>query len=186
MNEIELKYDASKISLNKFIAACESQNPSLVITVSGFDHFYKNIKDKNSFCRHRVGNDMNQLTFKRKTEKSNNYIRIEHNIDLQKVVSRAAIEALMSEFHHTYAGSIFKTAFIYKFEDHILVYYICYNSNMKELGRLIEIEIDEEKSTHDPDWAWGRLLSLEDKLSNKLGISEKTRIKKSLFEMYTK
>lgn len=183
--EIEFKYDATGINFSKFTEFCKTLQPQSFIIASGYDRFYSNSKNTDCFCRHRTGLDMNQLTFKRKTSEKNNYVRTEHNLDLSVNMSEDQVAALCNEFGYTYNTSIFKTCFIYKYDWYTLVYYICYDTEMKELGRFLEIEISEEQDWSNEKNAFDELVVLE-KLVKPLGITSSARIKKSLYEMFKK
>lgn len=182
--EVEFKYRADSIDLSDFVAFCLERRPARTVTASGFDRFYESKSDPNCFCRHRQEPDkFNQLSFKRKTTDKNNYIRTEHNLDLGLKVNEDQVEALCAEFGYRYNTSIFKNCFIHKYEDYTLVYYICYNEDLNELGRFIEIEVDEDYPWKSEAEAWGVLTLLEEELKP-LGISAQARIKRSLFEMF--
>lgn len=184
--EIELKYRADDIALSAFSKYAElcNQGFNKFIQASGWDHFYDRQDEPGSFCRHRVGADMNQLTFKRKTTDKNNFVRTEHNIDLTPSVRKDQVEALCREFGYKYNTTIFKNCFIYKYDLHTFVFYICYDVDMKELGRFLEIEMSEDHPWKG-DEAWNQLLSLESSLKC-LGIIPQRRMKTSLFEMFRK
>ncbi len=184
--EVEFKYRADDISLEKFTELCKNRGEHKFVEASGYDHFYSHPDNDDRFCRHRIGPDLNQLTFKRKSVERNNYVRTEHNINLQKQVSRDQVQALCSEFGYKFNVSVFKTCFVYKYDRHTKVYYICYDTNMKELGRFIEIEMSEEHPWESEDQAKQELLELEAKLSEVLSISPQSRMRKSLFELYRK
>lgn len=183
--EIEFKYKADNISLSVFEAFCKKNSPLTHLIASGYDHFYDKSDASGSFCRLRVGPDSNQLTFKRKTTDNNNFVRTEHNIDLTRETSREQIEALLSEFGYAYNTSLFKNCFIYKYDWFTYVYYVCYDTDMKELGRFVEIEMSEEHAWQNEEEAYNQLLILE-KLCKSLGVSPQCRVKRSLFELYRK
>ena len=183
--EVEFKYRADEISLTDFHAFCKAKNPKKYIEASGFDHFYSNPKETESFCRLRVGADMLQLTCKQKTTEKNNFTRAEDNINLKKGTSKAQVESFLSKVGYTYNTSIFKSCFIYKFESYTYVYYVCYDVDMKELGRFVEIEMCEECGWSSEQAALNELVILE-KLSKDLGITPQARVKRSLYEMFKK
>lgn len=183
--EVEFKYLADKVTLSEFKAFCDKKSPDKFVIVSGYDHFYSNIASADSFYRHRVNTNENQLTFKRKTVDGNNFIREEHNIDLPLSVSQEKIKDLCNITGYNYNTSIFKNCFIYNYSYYTLVYYICYDINLNELNRFIEIEMKEDHNWVDEQEAYGELLTLE-KLCHNLGVSSKDRVIKSLFEMYRK
>lgn len=186
--EIEFKYSADNISLshfNKFCQARPDHDTSAFLVASGYDYFYENKNDSEAFCRHRYGPDMNQLTFKRKTSGVNNFVRTEHNLDFTKDMTVSQIEAYIREHGYEFNTSIFKNCFIYKFEWYTLVYYICYDTDLKELGRFVEIEMKEDYAWKTRDEAWNALVSME-RLCKTLGVSAQKRIKLSLYEMFKK
>lgn len=184
--EIEFKYNADNIPLFKFVKVCEEMNPVRNFYAAGYDHFYEKADEKDAFCRHRCGVDINQLTFKRKTVDKNNFIRTEHNIDLAKTVDRAAIEALVKEFGYTYNSSIFKTCVIFQFEYYTLVYYVVSDGNFDQRGKFIEIEMAEDHNWANEEEAWNQLILIEKLLKTNLGITPQSRLKSSLFELYKK
>lgn len=183
--EVEFKYNAKDISLTEFMKFCEKREPVHHIYAAGYDHFYENAKDPDAFCRHRLGPDMNQLTFKRKIDDANNYIRTEHNVDLMRTMTQEQISALLLEFGYKFNVSIFKTCFVYVYDYYVLVYYIVYDLDMKELNRFVEIEMKEDYPWEDRNHAWDELVTTE-RLCKSLGINVKLRVKPSLFEMYKK
>lgn len=185
LKEVEFKYNAEDISLSKFTEFCNGRSPKKSLFASGWDHFYFNSKDPTAFARHRIGPDCNQKTFKRKLAINNNFIRTEHNIDLAPGVTKEQVEAEYEEFGYSHVLSVFKNAFVFNYDWHTFVYYIVYDTEMKELGRFIEIEMSEEHAWTNEQEAWGQLIILE-KVCKDLGISPQSRIKRSLFELYRK
>jgi predicted adenylyl cyclase CyaB len=183
--EVETKYKATGILLSQFKAFCETRRPDHFKMVSGPDYFYSNSKDLDSFWRHRVGPDSNQLTFKRKTTGANNFVRVEHNLELKKEMSVEAIASMCKEFGYEPNTQIFKNCFIYKFNYYTMCFYICYNKDMQEIGRYIEIEMSEDYEWKNIDDAWSALLVLE-KTARDLGITARNRIRSSLFELFRK
>ncbi len=187
--EVETKYNAENISLTDFTEIAKARNPEKFVLASGYDHFYKNAKDPDAFIRHRIGTDSNQLTFKRKTIDANNNIRTEYNLDfdphMDKEEAESSAKALCEDLHFSYNSSLFKTCFVYRFSDHILVYYICYDLDMNERGRFIEIEAREDHKWVSEQEAWDTVMVVE-KMLKGLGISPQARMKKSLQEMFQK
>lgn len=181
--EVEFKYRAEDIQLDKFEAFAKERAPAKVLTASGYDYFYANEKDPGSFARLRSGADMHQLTFKRKTNDANNFVRTEHNIDLARKMTRDQVSALLLEFGYKPDLTIFKNCFVYSYDYYTLVYYVCYDTQMKELGRFIEIEMAEEYPWSNETEAWDSLTALE-RLCKPLGITPQARVKRSLFELF--
>lgn len=182
--EIEFKYKADDISLVAFTNFCERDEHKFILA-SGYDHFYSFKNDSESFCRHRVGPDKNELTFKRKTSDKNNFVRTEHNIQLDPRTTMDQIKALCKEFGYTHNTSIYKDCFVYKYPRYTFVYYICYNLDMKELGRFVEIEMEESYPWETEEQALNDMIELEKSFSQ-FGVSPQSRVKRSLFEMFRK
>lgn len=181
--EVEFKYKADNITLTNFHKFCGDRNPERYVFASGYDYFYDSTKDQEAFCRHRTGPDVNQLTFKRKTADANNFIRTEHNIELRKGTEEHAVEALLKEFGYKINSSIFKTCFVYVYDYYVLVYYICYDLDMVEKSRFIEIEMREDYAWANESEAWNSLTAME-RICKPLGITAQARIKKSLYEIF--
>lgn len=180
--EVEFKYRADEISLTQFTDFCKGRAPDRFVMASGWDYFYDS-ETLEGFCRHRVGPDMNQLTFKRKLTAANNYVRTEHNLDLAPGMSVAAVSALCQEFGYKHNVTLYKNCFIYGYDWYTLVYYLVYDREMKELGRFLEIEMREDYTWNTEQDAWDALVVME-KLCKPLGISPQSRVKRSLFEMF--
>lgn len=182
-SEVEFKYNADDISLARFQEFCDARTPPKKIDASGYDHFYRNAKEPDAFCRMRIGHDMIQLTFKRKPPGADSVVRTEHNINLTKDVSKEAVQAFLKEFGYVYDTSIFKNCFVYTWPDHTLVYYICYNKDLTELGRFVEIEANEDYNWASDQDAKDAIVALE-RICKPLGVSPQCRMKKSLFELF--
>lgn len=183
--EIETKYSAESMSFVEFENFIQALNPMSTVRASGYDYFYCSPLAPGSFARHRVGPEFNQLTFKRKTSESNNYIRTEHNLSMDTKVKIDQVAALMKEFGYEFNSSIFKTVFVYNFDKYNFVYYVCYTPDLKELGRFVEVEMSEEYAWASENEAWDHLRSIEASL-RPLGITPQHRMRKSLFELFKK
>lgn len=183
--EVEFKYRANDITLQKFNEFCNGKPYKKFVLASGWDNFYSNSKDTNGFYRHRTGPDMNQLTYKCKKNDTNNVIRDEQNVDLERRVNSSDIEAFLARLKYKYNTSVFKTCFVYSYDTYTLVFYVVWDTNMHELDRFIEIEMSEEHSWASEQEAYSELVIIE-KLCKDLGINPKTRVKKSLFELFAK
>ncbi len=184
--EVEFKYSAKDIPLTAFLKFCEGvKGESKYLEASGFDYFYDRADDEDGFYRVRIGHDIRQLTYKHKTKDANNYIREEHNLDFSPKMPVQSIENYVKSLGYGFNNKLFKNCFIRAFDTFTLVYYICYDEDMHELGRFIEIEMSEEHDWGTEQAAWGELVVME-KLCKPLGVSPQSRIKRSLFEMFKK
>lgn len=185
--EFEYKYDGNKVSLSDFVEVMEGLNPLSRMDVSSWDHYYIHPKDEDIFIRYRAGNNKKELTKKRKIVKANNWQRIEVDLPLdtenttEGIVSKfVSLDGYEPNFH------IYKSCFIYFFEDVNAVYYTVYNKDMKEKGRFLEVEVNKDKVDLLGEEASMKLLKeIENKLAP-LGITSKNRLKKSLFEIFRK
>jgi adenylate cyclase class IV len=185
MTEIEFKYKADNISLSAFDQFCKDKSPVKHITASGWDHFYSSDKDSGAFYRHRTGPDINQLTYKRKKNDTNNVVRDEQNLNMSDSETTGSVRAFLLRFKYEFNASLFKTCFVYVYDRYTLVYYLVYDTDMKELGRFIEIEMSEEHSWASEDEAYKELVIIE-KICKSVGISPQARVRKSLFELFAK
>lgn len=183
--EVEAKYNAENITLTAFQAFCNGRDPKPIkmIEAAGFDYFYANPSQPDAFYRHRVGPDFNQLTFKRKTIQGNSNIRVERNLDLSPGVSRELVASVVGEHGYAFNMAIFKSCFVYFYDWYVLSYYICYDKDLKELGRYLEIEANEDHPWKTEQEAWDAVVVME-KLCKPLGLTPQMRIKRSLFELY--
>lgn len=185
--EVEYKYWADVISLQDFKAFCEARDPLESNEVSGYDHFYENTRTASAddFFRHRVGPDTNQLTYKRIPKDGTVVAREEHNIDLDPKTTRDQVTGFCKEMGYRYNMPLFKTIFYYVYDSYVASYYICYDDDMRECGRFIELEAKEDYPWKSVEEAQGQLKVLE-KLYKGLGLSAPLRVSRSLYDMYRK
>jgi adenylate cyclase class IV len=180
--EIETKYDASNIHMDDFLRIIEGLPVRKKLMVSSYDEYFVD-KDGN-FVRYRHNENRGELTIKRKTSDKNNTDRVEVNLptdgDNVKTVS-----AFLDLLGYKPNFSIYKTCNIFWTGRVDLVYYVVYDTNLKEQRRFIEIEADEELDWESEEEAWEEILKYE-KMLEPLGITPKHRLRKSLFEIFQK
>lgn len=185
--EVEFKYDAKEISIEKFKDLCEGLNPAKVHNQHGRDIFYIHPSQPKVFGRHRTGLEINQLTYKQKLSDWDSIVREEINMDLDESTTKKTVQKFMEAMGYYKGNVIDKVSFVYVYPEYVLAYYICYDYDMNELGRFIEIEVREDQPIGENETkvqvAW---LSIVEKLLKPLGITPKNRISKSLFEMFGK
>jgi adenylate cyclase class IV len=182
--EVETKYNANDISLEKFREQCKKLLPIREKLVRSYDHYFE--KKKNEFIRYRAGQSP-ELTVKKKTVDHNNFVRIEVNVPIAK--KRTEFERLQIitafcdslGFKHNF--TIFKVCHIYYYEEYNIVYYVVYDKELREQTRLIEIEMDETYNWKDKKQAWSALLKVEKSMAA-LGLKKKNRVNESLYEMF--
>lgn len=179
--ELETKYYADNIEMADFIKLIQPLNPEWIM-VSSYDDYFTNEKDE--FIRYRYHDHMGELTIKRKTTDANNNNRVEVNVPTDGK-SGAAIDAFCNLLGYKRNFSIHKTCKIALLEKVVLVYYVVQDENLKELKRFIEVEAKETYNWGSEEEAWATVVEYENMLAP-LGITQKNRLKKSLFELFKK
>lgn len=190
-SELEYKYKADEIGLKQFTDLMKELGFNKQLTVSSWDYYYTN--DSEDFIRLRESQKSPELTIKRKTKSSNNWIRKEVDLPLSASrYSHKAVEEFVSLEGYEENFKIYKSCFIY-FQDIVnYVYYIVYDEQMREKGRFIEVEVNKDKINDIKFYTeigekektpMKYLKEAENKL-NLLGISSRNRLKKSLFELF--
>lgn len=180
--EIEFKYDASDISMQKFKDLVESLTPEKTMLVSSYDDYF--IDANNNFIRYRYHDSRGELTIKRKVTDKNNNERVEVNLPTNGN-NMAAVTAFVDLLGYKHNFGIFKTCQIYWLDRAVLVYYVVYDKELKELRRFIEIEADEDCTWESEQAAWDHVSKYE-KILEPLGITSRNRMKKSLYEIFKK
>lgn len=178
--EIEYKYDASHITLKQFHELMLTKSYEDYFSVSSWDIYYTST-NSDKFIRFRDSPKCPELTSKEKTEKDNNWTRIEIDVPLLKSKNLALqVHNLLVLNDYKENFRIFKSCYCYKHKDLSYVYYVVFNENLKELGRFLEIELDKKSN------ASIMLLEHAEKELITLKLSKKDRLSKSLYEMYKK
>jgi adenylate cyclase class IV len=181
--EIEYKYNADDISMESFVELIE-KDPAVKkkMMVSSYDDYFTN--SEGHFIRYRYTDGRGELTIKRKLSDKNNNERVEVNVQTSGD-SLPTITAFVDLLNYKHNFGIFKTCKIYWVDKAVLVYYVVYDKELKELRRFIEIEADEDLQWDTEQLAWDEIAKYE-KLLEPLGIAPKNRLKKNLFEIFRK
>lgn len=181
--EIEYKYEAKDIDVMSFDMFIKSLGPTNIITVSSFDEYYKsNNVGCVDFIRYRYNDSSKELTLKKKTTDMNNTNRVEINLQLVEK-NDMKVQKFVELIGYEFQFKIYKTSYIYIFDNVIVAYYIVYNQNMVECGRFIELEASEHYAFRNEQHAIGAINNFE-KLLEHFGITYRNRLKKSLFEIF--
>jgi len=186
IQELEYKFKAEHISLQQFTALMELIGYENDLEASSWDVYYNSPQLKNVVGRLRLGGKP-ELTIKRNTVEGNNWNRVEIDIPLDPSKEKE-LEPLATEFFGELGFEknfkIFKTCFIYWNEHVNFVYYVVRDEEMKEVGRYIEVEVNKDKvnDLSDPF----AVLDKNVKHLESIGLNPKTRLKRSLFEIYRK
>lgn len=183
--ELEFKYNANNVRLTDFINLAENLAPVKRLDTSSWDYYYT-ATNADEFMRFRESDDP-ELTIKRKVKTTNNWERVEVDLPLDpKRLSKGVVDSWVSLEGYKENFKIYKSCFIFWYENFNLVYYIVYDENMKERDRFIEVEINKkEVPVLGLDKAVALLKDAEQALTA-LAISPQNRLKKSLFEMFRK
>lgn len=181
--EIEYKYDAASVSMEKFIELVESNFTfTKKMMVSSYDDYFTD--SSGNFIRYRHHDNRGELTIKRKLNANNNNERVEVNVPTAGD-NLKAVTAFVDLLSYKHNFGIYKTCKIYWTGKVVLVYYVVYDKELKELRRFMEIEADEDLPWATEQEAWDEIAKYE-KLMEPLGITPKNRLKKSLFEIFRK
>ena len=181
--EIEVKYDASEVSLKSFVSLVESKfTVKKHLLVSSYDDYF--VDKDNNFLRYRHKEGRGELTIKRKLDEHNNNKRIEVNLPTDGNAMEAVSQfASLLGYKHNFC--VYKTAQVYWVDNMVICYYVVYNEEWKEQRRFIEIEADEDFPWETEAQALNAVEQYE-KILEPLGLRVKNRLKKSLFEMFHK
>lgn len=183
-SELEFKYKADDIALSSFIALMKELPIVSQKDVSSWDHYYIS-GNEDEFIRFRESTDP-ELTIKRKTNQNNNWVRIEIDLPLDGArIKTETVANWVELLNYKHKRSIYKTCFIYWTNYINFVYYIVYDTDMKEKGRFIEVEVNKYGPNPNgihPD----HMLKYGQDVLAKLGLTPQNRLKKSLFEIFVK
>ena len=183
-SELEYKYRADEVGLTEFRNLMESVGYEKQLDVSSWDTYYTTPNDNDKFQRFRNG-VTTELTKKVKTVDANNWHRVEVDLPLDtNRITEEIVTKYVSIDGYSENFRIWKNCFIYWLPNINFVYYIVYDKNLRETGRFIEVEVNKDRVTGLPSAT--DTLNEAEKLLEKLGISYKNRLKKSLFELYRK
>lgn len=136
---------------------------------------------------HGLDGDRKELTTKYKQSGSKNNIqREEKNIRVDKV-DEETIMKFVSDLGYKLNFSIWKTCHIYNFDDATLVFYSVYdttNGKASKMDTFVEIEVNEEKIHNMTEKQAFEIIEKYEKSLETVGLSARSRLRKSLFEMY--
>jgi adenylate cyclase class IV len=178
--EIEYKYDGASMEMQKFVDLMETFPIKKKLMVSSYDDYF--IDNSGNFIRYRHHPDRGELTIKRKLSDKNNNERIEVNVPTAGD-NLKAVTAFVDLLGYKHNFGIYKTCKIYWIDKVVMVYYVVYDKDLKELRRFVEIEADEDLQWETEEQAWDEIAKYE-KLLEPLGITPKNRLRKSLFEIF--
>lgn len=180
--EIEYKYRADSIEFTDFRDLMhEIGLIKKTIDVASWDIYYCNSENANRFIRYRKSSTP-ELTTKQKTSNDNNWVRSEIDLALDRdAINDLTVEKFTRSLGYEENFRVFKMCFIFWFEEVNYVFYVVFGSNLRELGRFIEVEINKKGGHSRPPL--NILNECESKL-RVLGITAQNRLKKSLFELF--
>lgn len=176
--EHEFKYKSDNISLTDFKKLMKKLPIVRKLEVSSWDYYLVN--ENKSFIRFRNSSEP-EITTKLKTSENNNFKRLEVNLALDhNKVSKDSVFKFAELLGYRENFRIFKTCFVFFLDKVNYVFYNVFDENMKEVGRYIEVEINEGSG--------GDQSHLDEAASKlkEIGLTPQQRMKKSLFELYYK
>lgn len=181
--EIETKYDASSIDRLDFKMLVKSLNPKSMVYVESRDVYF--IKSEDDFIRYRMPTEndkdpRSELTFKKKLKDSNNIVRTEVNLRIDKN-DKETVTAFVEGLGYKRNFSVWKACDLYFFDDCNVVYYNVIDDD-KKVASFIEIEV-KENAGYTEEQAW-EIINKYEKMLAPLGISAQRRKRLSLYEMY--
>jgi adenylate cyclase class IV len=180
--EIEFKYDADGVSMNRFVELMETMKIDKKMLVSSYDDYFTDAQG--NFIRYRHHDTRGELTIKRKTSNLNNNERIEVNVPTEGN-NLKAVTAFVDLLGYQPNFGIYKTCNIFWIDKVVMVYYVVYDKELKEKRRFIEVEANEDLPWESEQQAWDEIQKYEQMLEP-LGVGPKNRLKKSLFEIFRK
>lgn len=183
IQELEYKFRADKISLSQFTEVMNKIGFIKKLETSSWDVYFTKPSDPALFQRLRLSESSPELTKKRKIADDNNWERVEVDLPLDPSrVKEALVEKFVSLDGYEKNFKIYKSCFIYWQEKVNFVYYVVYDAEMQEQGRFIEVEINKEIAHEIADPF--ALLNENVKHFEAIGLNPKTKLKRSLFELY--
>lgn len=193
LTEFETKYRVEPQVLTEFKSTVGLlPNLKNFIYVEGPDEYW--VSDGDKFLRYRrpsfgLDNNRSEVTMKTKPEGAkNNQKRREWNWRVDNTPEDTIKEGF-KDLGFTFNFSIWKSCHIYIFNDATLVLYTVYdttNGKPSKIDTFIEIEVTEEtihEKSHEDAMA---IIVKYEKILAGVGISAKSRLKKSLYEMYVR
>ena len=145
--ELEYKYKADNISLEDFIDFCNFISlvkSSFAEDKTSYDYYFTKSNNCDSFIRFR-DSDLPELTKKIKTDKNNNWRRIEIDLPLDKKrVNFNTVENFLKLENYYLNFSIKKACYCFILDFYNYTYYTIYDETGKE-NSFIEIEINKNK-----------------------------------------
>lgn len=136
---------------------------------------------------HGLDGDRKELTTKYKqTGVKNNVQREEKNLRVDKT-DEDTVKAFVENLGYKLNFSIWKSCHIYNYSDATLVFYSVYdttNGKATKVDNFVEIEVSEEKITEMTEKEAWEIVEKYEKTLESVGLTARSRLRKSLFEMY--
>lgn len=181
--ELEFKFGASDIKLQKFIKLMNEIGYIKRIDISSWDHYYSN-GNLDEFVRFR-NSTTPEMTKKAKLKESNNWKRVEYDLPLDpKRITKDVVDGYLKLEGYSHNVTLYKTCVIFFLDKTNYVYYHTYDENLNETGRFIEVEVNKDKVPElGTDKAF-ELLKESAKKLEVLGLTAQHRMKLSLWEQF--
>lgn len=181
------------------------------LEIGSWDHYYTKgeafIRDRRGTGKER------ELTSKEQTDPKNNQVRKEINLSIKsklneyndfmdmiggqihkineiedpQIIFKPDLDHVLllaqEKLGYMFNFGIYKICWIYNLQDTVLVYYVVFNEDFKEVGRFMEIEANPHKDWSSEEEARNAVLTME-KEFEKIGITYRNRLPRSLFQMF--
>jgi len=183
-HEVEVKFRIEESKLNDWKQLVENlDGVKSFLYVESDDVYY--VKG-NEFLRYRSSDNKRdkraELTYKKKTTEGNNIIRKEINLRVDPN-NPETVEAFTNCLGYKKNFTIRKYVSIYFFEDATLPWYTVIDEKGKR-DTFCEIEVNEEKIPDLTEEQCWEIIRKYEAILAPLGVSNKNRLRLSLFEMY--
>lgn len=188
--EVEVKYSADDIDRMAFKKFAKTLAVKEFIYAESSDIYY--VRSENEFLRYRMPSEnllagdnefRSELAFKKKHKESNNWVRTEVNLRVDKNDAHL-VNAFCEGLGYKRNFSIHKYCDIFILEDDVTLVFYQVIDEAGQIASFLEIEASEHLGLSREE-SWETVLHYE-KLLLPLGITPQKRKKLSLYELYKK
>ena len=185
--EFETKYQVKIDKILEFKHLASSLSPVKFLYAEGWDTYM--VKDQ-AFWRIRVSDNQEpkfiELTKKVRTSQSDSVNRREWNVPIDPKANIDELKEAIEQDGYKEGFSIWKSAHVFWFKDATLSFYSVRHKNQQpsEFRHFFEIEVNESIIDTLSEDECLAIIKKYERLFSKVGISGKTRVKLTLFDMY--
>ena len=178
-SEFETKYEVEEVHLEQFGTILqESSRHYEVNHYDGRDDYYT---INNDFIRHRLDNEEQELTIKKKLDQDSTH-RLELNLNVG-LTDEEVVVKFINTLGYRYSFTVFKESVVYNFADAAISFYKVISEKHKKARCFVEIEVYNNINGLDEIKAW-RIIRKYEKMLHDIKVTKEDRIQQSLFELY--